>query len=92
MNTEAERKAIEIRVRAERRAGELLAAMQRKPIGRPENNSASVAEFNQAIESTGIPERTARRWQELAEVPAERFEAHLSAEEKPSRHRATDRE
>lgn len=84
MNTEAERKAIEIRIRAERQAGALMKSLERKPVGRPEKNSASTAEFTRTIERAGIPERTARRWQELADVPAERFEAHLATDEKPS--------
>ena len=86
-NTEAERKAIDIRVRAERRAGELLGAMQRKPGERTDKPPASVAggsEYRSAIEATGIKERTAQRWQELAKVPKEQFEAVMTGDDKPS--------
>lgn len=89
MNTEAERKAIEIRVRAERRAGTLMAEMQKARGGdrRSENQSAAAADrspYRKAIDKAGIPDRTAERWQELAKVPEERFEAHMAADEKPS--------
>jgi hypothetical protein len=78
MNTETERTAIEIRIRAERRAGELMATMQRKPGERTDKPAGSVAggsDYRRTIERAGIPERTARHWQELAKVPEERFEA-----------------
>src|SRR5262245_1712506 len=42
MNTEAERKATEIRLRAERRAGELFAKMERGKAGRPKKKGAMV--------------------------------------------------
>lgn len=88
MNTEAERKAVEIRVRAERRAGELMKAMQRNVGGDRRSDQAVIAagrsDYRRAIDRAKIPERTAQRWQELAEIPKERFEAHLSAEDMPS--------
>lgn len=89
MNTEAERKAVEIRVRAERRAGELMKAMQRSERGgsggtKPAAAAGMPSDYRRTIERAKIPERTAQRWQELAEIPKERFEAHLSAEDMPS--------
>lgn len=87
MNTEAERKAVEIRVRAERRAGELMKAMQKISPQEARRSPAAVAgdsDYRRTIERAKIPERTAQRWQELAEIPKERFEAHLSAEDMPS--------
>ena len=74
MNTEAERKAIEIRVRAEERAGELLAAMQRKPGERTDKPAAGMAggsEYATELQRNENPERTARRWQALARLPKE---------------------
>jgi hypothetical protein len=85
MNTEAERKAVEIRVRAERRAGELMKAMQRGQTGpKLPATTAGNSDYRRTIERAKIPERTAQRWQELAEIPKERFEAHLAAEDMPS--------
>lgn len=93
MNVEAERKATAIRLRAERKAGELMRGMQKTPakdkaikanatLGN--NVPATVAgtsEYRSAIESAGIPERTAQRWQQLAKVPAEQFESALASAE-----------
>lgn len=88
MNTDAERQAVEIRIRAERRAGELMREMQKTPPEKAAKKSPATAagesEYRQSIKSAGIPERTAQRWQNLAEVPKARFEAHLSQDEKPS--------
>jgi hypothetical protein len=95
MNTDAERKAVEIRIRAERRAGELLKATEKaEPTGGDRGNQhtggkpASVAAlpspYRAALDSAGINERTGRRWQNLADIPKERFEAHLAADDKPS--------
>lgn len=88
MNVEAERKATEIRLRAERRAGELMASLRRtrpqdaSPAGRAGKESAAivapVSEYREAINTAGINERTAQRWQGLAAVPAETFEQHLA--------------
>lgn len=92
MNVEAERKATEIRLRAERRAGELMAALRRippqkaNPNGRSGNESPATtagdspdkSEYREAIETAGITERTAQRWQGLAAVPEPVFEQHLA--------------
>jgi len=105
-NVEAERKATEIRLRAERRAGELMRSLRREPGKRTDIEPAATAaggsanentttgldenfsgvdvprsEYRQALDSAGIPERTAQRWQGLASVPAEQFERHLSDRE-----------
>jgi hypothetical protein len=79
MNVEAERKATEIRLRAERRAGELMAKLERGDAGRPKKAGAvaAISHYRQTIERVGIPERTARHWQELAAVPKEQFEDAL---------------
>ena len=92
MNVEAERKATEVRLRAERRAGELMAALQRTPPsernkdgegGRAgkhidsSNGGTNQSEYAETLERTGIPRQTAHRWQQLASVPAEQFERHL---------------
>lgn len=87
-NVEAERKATEIRLRAERRTGELLAAMQRAdaPNAQGKNQHEVIShgatqptsEYAAALESTGISRQQAHRYQELAGVPKEKFEQHLS--------------
>lgn len=93
-NTDAERKACEVRLRAERRAGDLYADMQRTPQtesgamnGRAKEGPATVAapsEYRAALDRTGVSERTAQRWQQLASVDDRVFEEALRAPEKPS--------
>lgn len=85
MNVDAERKASEVRLRAERRAGELMGAMQKAKGGDPSVAAATVAgasQYKEALTSAGINERTARRWQELAAVPKKTFEDALRDPEK----------
>lgn len=79
-NTEAERKACDIRIRAERRCGELLKELARGDPGRPEKAAthAAISPYASALESAGLNERTARRYQELASVPADIFEEAIS--------------
>lgn len=78
-NTDAERKAAEVRIRAENRAGELLAELKRTPPqdARSPATVAGDSEYRQALEQTGTSERTAQRWQQLAAVPKDEFEAAL---------------
>jgi hypothetical protein len=90
MNVEAERKATEVRLRAERRAGELMAPLRRTPpaeaaaIGGHAKAAASNgetrhdaarSEYAETLDRAGIPRQTAHRWQQLAAVPAEQFVA-----------------
>ena len=86
-NTEAERKAADIRLRAERRAGELLkelarATPQTANVSGTENPPAAVAggstPYRDALHRTQIPERTAERYQQLANIPADDFEKALA--------------
>lgn len=77
-NTEAERRACEIRLRAERKAGQLLAGMDLKA-GRPEKSSTDTR-----ISDLGVSYDQSSKWQQLAAVPEEDFEAALSGPDKPS--------
>jgi hypothetical protein len=64
---EAQNHAAEIKIRAERRAGELLAGMDLN------GNRFS----GPRLEPLGIEKHESHRWQQIARVPEERFEAHL---------------
>jgi hypothetical protein len=78
-NVEAERKAAKIRIRAERRAGELLKEAERGQAGRPKNNSLHAqSNYQEAKEQAKISDDQAHRWQKLADVPQEKFEAALA--------------
>lgn len=79
---EWQNRAAEIKMRAERKAGELLSEVPRDPGGRPaQNSNHDGGSFQGAIDEAGIPETTARRWQKVAEVPEEEFEEYVSAHE-----------
>jgi len=83
-NIEAERKAIEVRIRAERRAGELLRETERaKPQAGPGRGKTEVqhepsfSPFQEAKREANISDTQAKRWQKLAEMPREDFEGRL---------------
>ena len=95
MNVEAERKACEIRLRAERRAGELLKEKERAPVpNQTGKNKYEVtgqrepqpqSEYAEAKAEAGISDTQAKRWQKLADVPEKEFESALKdPEKKPS--------
>jgi hypothetical protein len=87
-NTDAERKAADVRLRAERRTGELLKDLARaetpNPIGKNGHQVASNgvtqprSPYAAALESSGLSRQTANRYQALAEIPRETFESHLA--------------
>lgn len=89
-NTEAERKACEIRLRAERRTGELLKELARAQTSGlrqgPLSNAATTeaSPYAEALQSTGISRQTAHRYQALADVSQETFESALRDPEKPT--------
>lgn len=84
-NTEAERKAADVRLRAERRTGELLKDLARGEAGRPPKKNTpndadnfSQSEYSKALDSAGLSTQSASRYQQLANVPEEQFERHLA--------------
>jgi len=60
--------------------------MEKAKGGRPEKNSPPRGEsfYATAKRDNGISKKQAERWQQLAQVPEEDFEAALTAPEKPS--------
>lgn len=76
-------RAAEIKIRAERKAGEILATMPRDSGGRPSKENSrhdggSFMTFTDTITEVGIPETTARRWQEVAAIPEPLFEERIA--------------
>jgi len=79
-NTEAERQACEIRLRAERKCGQMLAQVHRSKGGRPaaENPPHRGESFQDVRARNGISSKQAENWQKLADVPDDEFEATLA--------------
>lgn len=84
-------KAMRIRVRAERRMGELIEREQEAGRlatrgGNGSNQHAANVDSNDisTLSDLGIPRDRSARAQELARVPEEQFEAALATEERPS--------
>lgn len=80
-NTENERRACEIRLRAERKAGKLLSEMEKAKAGRPpkiDNPGSSISRNAPTLSERGITPKQSSDWQKLAAVPEQQFEAALA--------------
>lgn len=79
---DSERKCVQIRLPAERKAGRMLKKMEKAPGGRPvEYRSPDVAgsaDGPPTLAEMGILKKQSADWQQLAEVPDDRFEAALA--------------
>lgn len=85
-NLDAERHAAEIRVRAERKCGELLAEQPKAKGGETYHASptGSITLPVQTLSDLGISKRQSSEWQQLAAVPEEHFEEAIAEQEIPS--------
>lgn len=81
LNVEAEQRAMEIRIRAERRAGQLLAELQKGKGGGDQKSDHStqhtLSDFKKAKRDAGISDDQAVRWQKLAAIPQADFESKI---------------
>ena len=82
LGLEAQNKAAEIKIRAERRAGEILAEVPRTP---PEKRNAITPHaggksktYEQVLKDADIKPTTADRWQAEASIPEPIFEAFVA--------------
>jgi len=73
---DAERKACAVRLRAERRAGELLAGMEKHPPG--PDRSERATDLPPTLADMGITKGQSSRWQQLASVPPADLERALA--------------
>jgi hypothetical protein len=77
-NHEAERQAVEIRIRAERKCGDLTAEMMTAPGTRTDLTSSRGTTKLDALTSAGISKDQASQWERLAQIPAAEFEVDLA--------------
>jgi hypothetical protein len=86
-NVEAERQCCEIRLRAERKAGTLLAQMDKAKGGAQPGvgrKGGMLSDGPTALSGLGITRDQSSQWQRLAAVPQPQFEAALAAPGKPT--------
>jgi DNA (cytosine-5)-methyltransferase 1 len=72
---EAQNEAAEIKIRAERRAGELLREMPKHPPG--PDRSHDVTDLPSRLCDLGIGKMQSSRWQRIASLPEETFQSHI---------------
>lgn len=80
------RKAETIRLRAERRAGQLLAAMVKQKPGtyQQQRSATPTVEIPASYKQIGINKQEASRWQKIALIPENTFERWLASSEEIS--------
>jgi hypothetical protein len=85
-NVEAERLACEIRLRAERRAGQLLASMEKAKgaLKRGQELPRSNGTTTEVLRDLGISEDQSSKWQKVAAVPQRSFDEALQQAERPT--------
>lgn len=70
----------EIKIRAERKAGEMLAETEKNPGGQPEHKSYlshDVTGRSPKLSELGVSRKESSRWQSIASIPEEQFERHV---------------
>ena len=67
----------EIKLRAERKAGEMLAETELDKGGRPAENQSHDASSLPKLKELGIEKDQSSRWQNIASIPEETFEEHI---------------
>lgn len=77
----AQNHAAEIKIRAERRAGELLKEMDKHEGGRPSGKTSNIAlpVSPPTLSEIGISKMQSSRWQDIASIPHEQFEAVIES-------------
>ncbi len=84
LGIEAANHASEVKLRAERKAGDLLKQLERGQ-GNGNQFTASfqdgikqLSEYREVLDEQEIPTTTAHRWQTIAAIPEEKFEQHIA--------------
>jgi len=92
LGLEAANHAAEVKLRAERKAGELLQQLERSNGGRPAENSfqpgMSFSEYRTVLTESNVAPTTAHRWQAAATVPDDIFEDHVATVQQEQREAA----
>lgn len=82
LGLEAYNHAAEVKVRAERKAGEFLRQLERgngnQYTVQHSSVESSTSEYREVLDDNEIPNTTAHRWQQLADMPELVFEQHIA--------------
>ena len=83
---ESQNEAAEIKVRAERRAGEILAGMEKAKAGRPKKIPTTVVGISaEKLADIGLSYNESSRLQAVAAVPADEFEQYVQQQKQSGR-------
>ena len=74
---EMQNQCAEIKIRAERKAGEMLAETELDKGGRPSENHLHDVSGLPKLKELGIAEIQSHRWQKIASIPEDKFEEHI---------------
>ncbi len=75
MGLEMQNAAAEIKLRAERCAGEMLSVIDKHPGGRPSKNRRhDVTSLPAKLKEIGVAKKQSERWQTIAALPLKDFE------------------
>ena len=84
LGLDAQNHAAEVKIRAERKAGDLLLQLERNQGGSGKFGAVhssveqTVSEYREVLEEQDIPTTTAHRWQQAAQIPEKAFEQHIA--------------
>ena len=81
LSLDMQNRCAEIRIRAERRAGDLLKEMEKRPPGPTplQNRSHDATDLPPRLEDLGISKSQSSRWQLIASIPEEDFEDRVES-------------
>ena len=84
LGLEAQNHAAEVKLNAERKAGELLGGLERASHNRgnqhkqaTSQDGAQPSEYRQALDDADVAKSTANRWQTIAKLPDEKFHSYI---------------
>ena len=84
LGLDAQNHAAEVKIRAERKAGDLLLQLERSNHDRGNQYKAKFqdgiqpSEYREVLDEQDIPTTTAHRWQQAAQIPEKTFEQHIA--------------
>jgi N6-adenosine-specific RNA methylase IME4 len=79
LGLEAQNHAAEIKIRAQRRAGEILDSMEKNKGAATRSQDVTALDRPATYAEMGIEKMDASRWQAIAQIPGEKFEEEIQA-------------